>query len=69
MTEKEKDDSMNLAPGVTCDSCYAFYFCKGIGCTKPGATRCDYYPNRYFPKRAGSETGAPDLCSSESICG
>ncbi len=50
MTEKEKDDSMNLPEGVTCDSCFAFSYCKGIGCTWAGRKQCDYYPNRYSPK-------------------
>ena len=48
---------MNLPPGVTCDSCYAFRFCVGIGCTKPGATRCDYFPNRYHTRMIRGSKG------------
>ena len=39
--------AMELPPGKTCDSCFAFRFCIGIGCTWSGRTSCDYFPNRY----------------------
>ncbi len=40
-------EQMKLPAGKTCDSCFAFYFCNGIGCTWPGRTECDYFPNRF----------------------
>lgn len=49
----EKD--MQLPPGKTCADCYAAKFCVGIGCTKPDATKCDYYPNRFREKNLAKE--------------
>ena len=42
-------DQMQLPEGKTCNDCYAFQFCIGIGCTSHGATHCDYWPNRFRP--------------------
>jgi hypothetical protein len=42
-------DQMALPEGNTCNDCYAFRFCIGIGCTSHGATHCDYWPNRFRP--------------------
>jgi hypothetical protein len=36
-----------LPPGVTCEDCFAFHFCTGIGVAKEGQTLCDWYPVRF----------------------
>jgi MoaA/NifB/PqqE/SkfB family radical SAM enzyme len=43
-------DSMKLPQGATCDQCFAFEYCAGIGCTWSGRTECDYFPNRFKKK-------------------
>lgn len=48
-------EAMKLPDGVTCDSCYAFRFCSGIGCSWSGRTECDYYPNRYRPAKGAAQ--------------
>lgn len=45
--EPNYDLEMMLPEGKTCVDCFAVRFCVGIGCTKPDATRCDYWPNRF----------------------
>lgn len=47
MGEPNYDEDMKLPAGKTCSDCYAARFCVGIGCTKPGSTKCDYWPNRF----------------------
>jgi len=49
-----RERNMSLPAGKTCDTCYAYLFCSGIGCTKAKATQCDYYPVRY--RQGGSES-------------
>jgi hypothetical protein len=36
-----------LPPGFTCQDCWAFSFCAGIGCTTAENTVCDFYPSRF----------------------
>lgn len=45
--EPNYDADMKLPEGKSCDDCYAAHFCFGIGCSKPGRTSCDYWPNRF----------------------
>lgn len=51
----KETEAMKLPPGKTCDQCFAFSFCKGIGCRWSGRTECDYYPNR-FAEPVSAET-------------
>jgi len=43
------DTNFNLPEGFTCEECYAFRFCFGIGVSKPGQTTCDWFPVRFSP--------------------
>jgi len=43
------DENFNLPEGFTCDECFAFQFCRGIGVAKPGQTTCDWLPVRFSP--------------------
>ncbi len=58
VTKIDYEKDMQLPAGKTCADCYAVRFCVGIGCTKPDATKCDYHPNRFHPKKPEQE-----LCS------
>lgn len=51
MSEPNYEQDMKLPEGKTCDDCFAFSFCNGIGCSWPGRTACDYWPNRFKQKR------------------
>lgn len=48
--EPDYDAGMKLPPGKTCDDCRASRFCFGIGCSEPGRTYCDYWPNRFVER-------------------
>ena len=50
MKEPNYDQDMKLPEGKTCDLCFAFRFCNGIGCTWAGRTECDYWPNRFMER-------------------
>jgi hypothetical protein len=49
--EPNYEQDMKLPEGKTCDVCYAFRFCKGIGCSWEGREECDYWPNRFKEKK------------------
>ena len=57
--EATVQEEMNLPDGNTCDDCFAFRFCNGIGCTSSGRTHCDYHPNRFRAKAAKDDGGKP----------
>ncbi len=52
MSEPNYRAEMKLPDGCMCADCHAVQFCVGIGCTKPEATKCDYWPSR-FARREG----------------
>ena len=54
-------DETALPEGKTCNDCYAFKFCIGIGCTSHGATHCDYWPNRFRPNVPAQRPSAKDV--------
>ena len=47
MADVDYAAEMLLPKGKACADCLHVKFCVGIGCTKPGATSCDYYPSRF----------------------
>lgn len=43
--------NMLLDDGVTCDDCGHAKRCFALGYSASGSTTCDFYPNRFRPKR------------------
>lgn len=42
-----KREEMNLPEGKTCDDCFHFEKCVGIGYTWSRRKECDFYPSRF----------------------
>ena len=55
MTGPNYREEMKLPEGKVCDQCFAFRFCKGIGCSWSGRVECDYWPSRFIERRNDRE--------------